>query len=181
LGIFAGRIGFFKDLKAHGKLAKKVLIGALILFVVSLALTAVIFMQMGENVSFDTWNAMFGLTAYDLNNIAITLLLIVLFVMLYKKVKGRKWLNHFASYGRIALSNYVFQSLIGTFLFFGWGLGYLVELRNSYTFLIALVVIVVQMLISKWWLKRFYYGPLEWAWRSLTFFKWFPLIKRKIK
>ncbi|EAR01372.1 DUF418 domain-containing protein [Maribacter sp. HTCC2170] len=179
LGLLAGRIGFFKTLNEHKTLLKKILIGSIILFVVSIALTALIFMQMGENPSFSTWPAMLGLTAYDLNNIAMTFILIVLFIMLYKKVKGEKMLRIFAPYGRMALSNYFFQSLLGTFIFFGWGMGYLVELRNGYTFLIALAVIVLQMFISKWWLRKFHYGPLEWVWRSLTFFKIFPMKKEK--
>ena len=179
LGLYAGRIGFFLRLDENKKLIKKVLIGAIILFVVSIVLTGLIFMQLGQDVTFDNWTAMAALTAYDLNNIAMTFILIALFVMLYNKVKGQHWLGKFAPYGRMALTNYVFQSLLGTFLFFGWGLGYLVELRNSYTFLIALAVIVMQMLISKWWLKKFQYGPLEWLWRSITFFKWYPFKKTK--
>ena len=177
MGLYAGRIGFFLRLDENKKLIKKVLIGAIILFVVSIVLTGLIFMQLGQDVTFDNWTAMVALTAYDLNNIAMTFILIALFVMLYNKVKGQHWLGKFAAYGRMALTNYVFQSLLGTFLFFGWGLGYLVELRNSYTFLIALAVIVMQMLISKWWLKKFQYGPLEWLWRSITFFKWYPFKK----
>jgi uncharacterized protein len=177
LGLYTGRIGFFTKLNENKKLIKKVLIGASILFVVSLVLTGLIFMQLGENVAFDNWMAMAGLTTYDLNNIAMTFILIILFVMLYKKVKGQKWLAKFAPYGRMALTNYVFQTLFGTFLFFGWGLGYLVELRNGYTFLIAILVIIAQMLMSKWWLTKFQYGPLEWLWRSITFFKWYPFKK----
>lgn len=177
LGLYAGRIGFFLKLKENKKLIKKVLIGSIILFVISIALTALIFMQLGEDVTFDNWTAMAGLTAFDLNNIAMTFILITLFVMLYKKVKGQKWLGKFAPYGRMALTNYVFQSLLGTFLFFGWGLGYLVELRNSYTFLISILVILGQMILSKWWLSKFQYGPLEWLWRSITFFKWYPFRK----
>ena len=136
-------------------------------------------MQLGEGVAFDNWTAMFGLTAFDLNNIAMSLILIILFAMFYQKSKGQRWLQKFAPYGRMALTNYFFQSLLGTFLFFGWGLGYLVELRNGYTFLIAIVVILAQMLLSKWWLSKFQYGPLEWLWRSITFFKWYPFKKTK--
>ncbi|MBT8311234.1 MAG: DUF418 domain-containing protein, partial [Flavobacteriaceae bacterium] len=40
-------------------------------------------------------------------------------------------------------------------------------------------LIIFQMLISRWWLKHFYYGPLEWVWRSLTHFKSYPLKRRE--
>ncbi|MGB5821385.1 MAG: DUF418 domain-containing protein [Saonia sp.] len=178
LGLLVGRIKFFQNFMQRKKLVKKVLIWSSIGFVVSLGFVAIIFSQLGPNVTFDNWFAILGLTAFDLNNIAMTFIILALFVISYRTVKGKRWLHKFAPYGRMALTNYFFQSIIGTFLFFGWGLGYLGELRNVYTFLIALVIIAVQMLISTWWLKRFHYGPLEWLWRSLTYFKWYPL-KRK--
>ncbi len=177
LGLYVGRLQFFQNFLDHKKLVKKVLIWSLILFVVSLALLALIFMQLGPEVQFDNWLAMAGLTAIDLNNIAMTFILLALFTMGYRTLRGKKWLGSFAPYGRMALTNYVAQSILGTFLLFGWGLGYLGELRNIYTFLIGLAVIALQMAFSAWWLRNFHYGPLEWVWRSLTYFKWYPLKK----
>ncbi|NNF83310.1 MAG: DUF418 domain-containing protein, partial [Flavobacteriaceae bacterium] len=58
-----------------------------------------------------------------------------------------------------------------------WGLGYVGEIRNYQMFIIAIVVIILQMLISKWWLSKFRYGPLEWLWRSATYLKWQPFKK----
>ncbi len=177
LGMLVGKIGFFKDYEARKKLVKRTWIWSLVLFLVSGALMAVTFGSLGENVTFDNWVAMLGLTAYDLNNVSMTLILIAVFVILYKKSKPQKWLSKFAPYGRMALTNYFFQSIVGTFILFGWGLGFLGELRNVYTFIIALFMILVQMLLSNWWLKNFRYGPLEWLWRSLTFLRVFPLKK----
>ncbi|WP_052699042.1 DUF418 domain-containing protein [Flagellimonas lutaonensis] len=78
----------------------------------------------------------------------------------------------------MALTNYVAQSVIGTAIFYGWGLGYLTNIRSSLVFLLAILLVAVQVWLSNWWLNRFYYGPLEWLWRSATFFKWYPM-KRK--
>ena len=177
-GLFIGRLGFFENYQNHKKWVKRTWIWSLVLFLISGGIMALTFGSMGGNVTFDKWIAMFGLAALDLNNIAVTFILLSVFVILYKKSGARKWLAKFAPYGRMALSNYFFQSIIGTFLLFGWGLGYLGELRNIYTFGIAIVIIAVQMVISSWWLKTFKYGPLEWLWRSLTFFRLFPM-KRK--
>lgn len=177
LGLYVGRTGFFKKYKENKKLVKRTWIWSLVLFVVSGGLMAVIFGSMGENVAFDNWLAMFGLTAFDLNNVAMTFILISVFVILYKKLKPQKWLAKFAPYGKMALTNYFFQSIVGTFILFGWGLGYIGELPNVYTFGLAIVVIAGQMLLSSWWLKRFQYGPLEWLWRSATFLRLYPLKK----
>ena len=100
-----------------------------------------LFMQLGPEVKFDNWMAMFALTAMDLNNLGMTGIILAGFILLYRKAKAGKWLASFAPYGRTALTNYVLQSIIGTFILYGWGLGYLGELRNIYTFLIALVLI----------------------------------------
>ena len=178
LGLVVGRTGFFLKLRENKKWIKKALIGSIVLFVVSLVLTALIFIQLGQDVTFDTWPAIAGLTAFDLNNIAMTFILIILFVMLYNKANGQQWLAKFAPYGRMALTNYFLQSVLGTFLFFGWGMGYLGEVRNSYIFLLAIAIIAVQMQLSTWWLIKFQYGPFEWLWRSITFFKWYPLQKK---
>lgn len=178
VGLVVGRTRLFQKYTEHKKMLKKLLIWSVVLFVVSIGLAAVIFMSLGQEVKFDNWVAMIGLTTVDLNNIALTLIIIALFIMAYRTTKGEKWLGHFAPYGRMALSNYLLQGVLGTFIFFGWGLGYLGAIPNRYAFLLAILIIIIQMLWSKWWLTKFQYGPLEWLWRSITFFKWYPL-KRK--
>ena len=177
VGLIIGRNGFFKRFREEKKLMKKVLVYASIGFVVSFGIMAGGFASMGTDFNMKSWNAMIGFTGMDLVNFTMTLIYIILFVMLFKKVKGEKILNKFAPYGRMALTNYVFQSILFTFIFFGWGLGFLGELRQAYTFLIALLFIALQMSISKIWLQYFRYGPLEWFWRSLTFFRIFPFKK----
>ncbi|MEM9648798.1 MAG: DUF418 domain-containing protein [Bacteroidota bacterium] len=177
LGLCIGRTEFFKNYREQKKLVKRTWIWSLVLFVVSGGLMALTFGSMGPNVTFDNWVAMFGLTALDLNSISVTFILLSVFVILYKKIKPKKFLEKFAPYGRMALTNYFFQSVLGTFIFFGWGLGQIGELRNLYTFGLAFLVIIIQMVLSKWWLQNFRYGPLEWLWRSATFLKLFPLKK----
>ena len=83
--------------------------------------------------------------------------------------------DRLAATGRMALTNYIGQSIIGTFIFYGFGLG----LFGSFNRLMLLPVIVVIWLIQLWlspiWLKHFRYGPLEWAWRSLSYRKLQPI------
>ena len=81
----------------------------------------------------------------------------------------------------MALTNYVMQSLIGTFIFFSWGLGLIGQVRALYCFLLGLLIIVIQTLLSKLWLKYFLYGPLEWLWRCGTYLQWQPFVKKTNK
>ena len=177
IGLFVGRQEYFKNYRNHKKLLKNTVIWSSVILVVSLGLVAAAFSQVGPDGGLDSWFAMVGLSAVDIGNMAMTFLWIAIFVILYKKTKPERWLSKLAPYGRMALTNYVLQSIIGTLLLYGWGFGLIGELRQLYTFLIALVFIAFQVWLSKIWLSYYNYGPLEWLWRSLTFFKIFPFKK----
>jgi uncharacterized protein len=80
-----------------------------------------------------------------------------------------------AAVGQTALSNYVLQSLICWWVFSGTGLGLFGSVARWQQLLIVLAVWGVQLWISPWWLQRYRYGPLEWLWRSLTYWRLQPL------
>ncbi len=89
------------------------------------------------------------------------------------------WLaRRFAAAGRAAFTNYLGTSLIATFVFYGWGLGYYGHVERWQAWLLVPVVWLIMLLWSKPWLDRFQYGPLEWAWRSLSRGKLQPFRKR---
>lgn len=82
---------------------------------------------------------------------------------------GKKWVSIFAPAGRMALSNYLAQSVIFTFLFYGYGFGLYGQLGRAEATVIAIVVYVLQLFVSRWWLSKYQYGPMEWVWRTLTY------------
>ncbi len=87
-----------------------------------------------------------------------------------------RWLTAgLAAVGRMAFSNYVLQTLLCTALFFGWGLGWYGTLSRSQTMWCMLAVSLLQVGFSVLWLRRFRCGPLEWCWRSLTYWRRQPL------
>ena len=88
---------------------------------------------------------------------------------------GKTLMTPFSYVGRMALSNYLGQSVICTLIFYGYGLGYYGELGAATTFWIGLAIFAVQLGASYLWLKVFRYGPAEWVWRSLTYKEWQPL------
>ncbi|TCS43172.1 DUF418 domain-containing protein [Reinekea marinisedimentorum] len=77
--------------------------------------------------------------------------------------------HRLAQVGRMAFSNYIGQSLICTFIFYGFGLGLFGAVERWQQLLIVIAVWVLQLAGSGWWLARFRYGPLEWLWRVLTY------------
>lgn len=85
----------------------------------------------------------------------------------------------FAMPGRMALTNYIGQSLFGMLLFYGIGWGFGAETGLIYVIMIAVSVWVVQALFSNIWLHYCQFGPLEWIWRMLTYGRVFKLLKRE--
>ncbi len=77
----------------------------------------------------------------------------------------------------MALTNYLAQSLLCTLIFTGAGLGLVGEVARPQLYPIVLLIWVFQIAFSHWWLKRFFYGPLEWLWRALTYGE-LPAFKR---
>jgi uncharacterized protein len=75
----------------------------------------------------------------------------------------------FATVGRMALTNYLMQSLIATTIFYGYGFGYGGNIGRMGTIGLALVIYAAQIIFSLIWLKHFRYGPMEWLWRSLSY------------
>jgi uncharacterized protein len=75
----------------------------------------------------------------------------------------------FAAAGRMALSNYLGQTIAFAVLFYGYGFGLFGKLPPSTTAVIGIVFYGVQLWLSVWWLRRFRFGPFEWLWRSLTY------------
>jgi uncharacterized membrane protein YeiB len=75
-----------------------------------------------------------------------------------------------APFGRMALTNYLLQSLIMSSIFLGHGLGYW-GMGRAGQVLFALAICAVQIAFSHWWLARFRYGPAEWLWRAITYLK----------
>lgn len=88
---------------------------------------------------------------------------------------GWRRLRFLAPAGRMALTNYLLQSLIWTWVFCGYGLGLWGEVPRAGQVPLALAFFAVQVVFSRWWLDRFWFGPAEWLWRSLTYWRLQPM------
>ncbi len=177
IGLWLGKIGLFQNVEERIPTVKKWLKRAVVFFLVALLVTGGLFGLSPQPVDFESWLHILAINAYDWSNIALTVIILCGFILIYMKNWGEKRLSFFAPYGRMALTNYVLQSIIGTFILFGWGLGYLGKVRTLYLFAMAILLIVLQTILSKIWLTYFRYGPLEWLWRSATFGKLQPFKK----
>jgi uncharacterized protein len=92
-------------------------------------------------------------------------------VVAFQGTLGRRLLTPFAAVGRMALTNYLTQSLVYGFVLFGIGPGLALAGKIGTTVIVAIVIgfFAVQMVVSHWWLRRYAYGPMEWVWRAFTY------------
>jgi uncharacterized protein len=82
---------------------------------------------------------------------------------------GKALLGWAAPLGRMAFTNYLVQSLIFGWIFYGYGLGLFARLGAATALAIGIAVYAGQVVLSRWWLNRYRYGPVEWLWRTLMY------------
>ena len=92
-------------------------------------------------------------------------------VVAFQGSTGRRLLTPFAAVGRMALTNYLTQSLVLGFVLFGIGPGLALAGKIGTTVIAGIVIgfFAVQVIASRWWLGRYAYGPMEWVWRAFTY------------
>lgn len=105
------------------------------------------------------------------HNIAFTCILVSSFVLLYPYANFQKMVNGLHFYGRMSLTNYIGQSIIGSIIFFPYAFGLADTLGIAWSFVLGLGIMILQIQFSRIWLSHFKQGPLESIWRKLTWLK----------
>jgi uncharacterized protein len=168
LGLWATRAGIFHDVDRHRRLLRRILwwgfpLGVMLWFggfVSSRLLYA------GHN----TWlvDSVFrGAEAIGRPVLGITYVATIALLLRHEGWVRR--LRPLRYVGRMALTNYLMQSLAFTLVASSYGLGIYTKLAGVTVLLYTLIFFAAQILVSRWWLARFRFGPAEWAWRSLTY------------
>jgi uncharacterized protein len=102
------------------------------------------------------------------SQLLMTLGYAALLIWLIQKYAASSWIQRIATVGRAAFSNYLGTSLVMTFIFYGWGLGFYGSIGRAELYLFVLGTWALMLFWSQPWLTHFRYGPLEWLWRSLA-------------
>lgn len=117
----------------------------------------------------DPWLAFVASVAWMLGRWAMALGYAAGIVLLLQHGFAQRILQPLQAVGKLALSNYLLQTLICTSIFYGYGGGLYGSLGAGAIFLMALLIYSLQVFLSDAWAKRFRFGPAEWLWRSLTY------------
>lgn len=103
---------------------------------------------------------------------AFIALFYMMVIVLFAQTKiGLKLLKPFANVGRLSMSNYLLQSIAMTFIFYSYGIGLYGSISYTAGFVLVFAFFIIQILISKWWVARYQYGPVEYIWRWATYGK----------
>jgi len=106
---------------------------------------------------------------FEITNIFLGFSYILLVLILSKVSVFKNILGPLKYVGRMALTNYLMQSVIFTTIMYSYGLGKFGSFQPWQLVVFAVVVFVIQIFISRIWLQNFRFGPLEWIWRKLTY------------
>ncbi len=167
LGAWLVRAGIMRDTAAHAGLFRKLLlVGALAgLPLMLLSAIAMPTSEMHEmSLRSMGWQSM-ALVA----GILMSLGYAAAIVLGMHRPAWRRRLSWLAPAGRMALTNYLMQSLVCTTIFYGYGLGYFEQLPRAWQPLFVIVLFALQVVFSRWWLSHYRYGPMEWLWRWMTY------------
>lgn len=116
-----------------------------------------------------TWTSFLMLPLQTISVPALSLGYICFVIVICQSEAWRARLQRFAAIGRTALTNYLLQSLVGTLLFYNYGLGFFGDVGPAVLLPLTFVIFIAQMYASPWWLARYRFGPVEWVWRRLTY------------
>lgn len=117
----------------------------------------------------------FYVEPYQLRRTALALGHLGVIMLLYKSGVFKWLLNALANVGQMAFTNYLMQSLICVTIFYGFGFGLFGKLQRYETYYVVFAMWTFQVAFSAVWLRYFQFGPFEWVWRSLTYWKRQPL------
>lgn len=162
LGVCLGRERLFAPTEGNFRFWKNLLMAGVIATLLFAVVKAPV--VQGEGVIRQTVG-----TALDMwHNLAFTFVLIAAFVLLYRNDKMRSWLGGLRFYGRMSLTNYISQSVIGAIIYFPFGLYLAVYCGYTVSLLVGIFTFLLQLRFCKWWLSSHRQGPLEYVWHKWT-------------
>jgi uncharacterized protein len=169
VGLILGRNHVFQNIREHLPLVRRVQWWALALGIVA----GIVFGVWEATVTDPARPTVFRLISnvcYYIARLSITAFYVTTIIRAVCNDWWRPKLMPIAMAGRMPLTNYLMQTLIATFLFYGWGLGLWGKVGPAVDILLAVAIyFLIQVPLSYFWLGRFSMGPMEYVWRLLTY------------
>lgn len=177
LGSWFVRSGIMENTRAHLPLFRKLALYGLPLGIgMGLLGSAIALHPISGSQGADGFQLASGLLM--LGNLPASLGYVGLVIVMLHSASLFSKISVLAPFGRMALTNYLTQSVVGAIYYFGWGFGHFGASRVHQMAYVA-CLIVLQVAFSHFWLSRFRYGPMEWLWRAITYWTIPPMLLEK--
>ena len=168
LGFYAGRKMIYASLENYVSLLKKIRRWGFIIGIPSsMAMT---YFEIDER-AVPNASGLFDTLFYALGVVPLSLAYVSAICLYWVKKKGNNKWRILAPVGRMALTNYLMQTILGIAIFYGVGFGLGGNIGPVFFIPIGIGIYLLQIAYSNWWMKHFNYGPFEWIWRMLTYGK----------
>ena len=173
VGVWFGKRRIFADLDAHRPFLRKLLVWGLTVGLIGNAIYATLIMGIPRyDASIEL------LVATVAQGIGAPLLMLgyvaAIALLALRPAWGRR-LAVLAPVGQMALTNYLLESILATTIFYGYGLALFGQVGAAGGIVLTVAIYLLLIPFSHWWMRRFRYGPAEWLWRSLTYWKLQPM------
>lgn len=163
-GMLLGRKEYFVQTDKSTSIWKKICLCSFIIFIP----LHIIRINIAEFITIDAMKMPIDIIVPSLTNFAFMAFLVSSFTLLWFKSGGYKFQRFIIPYGRMSLTNYITQSMIGVFIYYGAGLGLYLYTGATLSILIGIGIFLIQLIFSRWWLLQHRQGPLEFLWRKGT-------------
>lgn len=174
LGMWLGRKQYFQFSEKSVRFWKRVIVAFVPMWALFYMMNIVL-PPLWNNV---TWVSHIGIALNMPANFCFMAILVAAFVLLWFRAgEGWRFQRVAIAMGRMSLTNYILQSIIGVTLFYNFGFGLYRYCGNTLSFAISLVIIVSLTAVSRKWLSHFRQGPFEWLWKRLTWIGHKPVHK----
>ncbi len=176
LGFYAGRKMIYANIENYISLFKKLRRWGFIIGIpAAIACTGFEFFGKGIPNAMGLANTFF----YTISVVPLSLAYVSVVCLHWVKKKGNSRLRFLVPMGRMALTNYLMQTILGIVIYYGVGFNLGGNIGPAWFIPIGLCIYALQVAYSNWWFKYFNYGPMEWIWRQLTYGKKLSLLKNK--
>jgi uncharacterized protein len=176
LGLYVGRLGYIYEIEARLPVLRRVLPWLLVIGV--LGNGASVASEYARGALGVSGNTAWLISLRPLIKAGVVCLAAFYAACIALLLRSARWapvLGRLAPVGRMALTNYLTQSLVFLFVLTGAGLGLIGHIGAAVCFVITLVLFGLQIAFSNWWLRYYRFGPAEWIWRSLTYGQMQPM------
>ena len=170
LGYYAGRRGLFDgDGAAHLPLFRRIFGWSAAIGLVATAVNTALHASFMEQYELLPAGQLAAVAVNEVSVLAVTAVYVSGVVLLMQRPAWRRVLVTVTPMGRMTLTVYLSQTVIAMFLFYGWGLGLSGKIGPAGSLGIALAIYATQLVLCRFWMARFRFGPVEWLWRTLAY------------